>query len=223
MTSQAAIRRAERRCRGRAPRTGRYRAAAWPPPSRRPSPSCPSRACASRPRSPPEEVERRVEQAARAARPRHAHPRLPQGQGPAAGRHPARRARGRPRRGGPRLARPLVRRRASTPPGIAPGRRPRRSTSATCRGEGEPLTFIVRDRRAPDGELGDVQGPRGRPARARGRRRGRRRRARGSCASASRASRPSTSAAAERRLRRHGLRRARRRRAVRGRRRAATS
>ena len=98
---------------------------------------------------PPQEMQTSVERAAAHARARPADARLPQGQGAAAGRHPAHRARGRPRRGRARRAGPLVPRRDRRrrhPPRRRARRRPRRPAAA-----GPAADLHDRDRRAPDG------------------------------------------------------------------------
>ena len=159
-------------------------------PSPPPSPSCPSRACAWRPRCPPPRSRSASPQAAQRARPQPAHPRLPQGQGAAAGDHPARRPRGRARRGGPRVDRRLVQRRHRRRQG-----RPRRRARPRPRraaGRGRAAALLDRDRRPPDGQARRVRGARGRPPRARGRRRGDRQARSSSCASAWPSSRPSS-------------------------------
>ena len=158
---------------------------------------------------PPDEVERARRAGRAAARPRPAHPRLPQGQGPAAGRHPAASA-----------ARPSSTRRSATRSAAGTSTR---STTPASRPVGDPdarprrparrgraADVHDRDRRAPDGRARRVQGRRGRPPRAR------RSTTRpidaevdAAARARSRAWRPSRSAADERRLRRHGLRRAR--------------
>ena len=102
--------------------------------------------------------------------------RLPQGQGPAPGRDPPARPRGGARRGAARVARQLVRRRDRRGRDRADRRaRARRRRPAS---RGHAAVVLDRDRRAPAGEAGQLQGPRGRPPRADRQRRGDRRGAR---------------------------------------------
>ena len=129
--------------------------------------------------------------------------------------------RGGARRGGPRVARALVRR-GGRRGGDRPGRRPQARPRRAARARASRSPSRSRSACARRAELGDYKRPRGRAARARGRRRGRRPRARGA-ARADGQARVRRAAGADRRLRRHRLRGEHRRRAVRRRRGAATS
>ena len=94
---------------------------------------------------PADEVERRVTEAARRARPPAARARLPQGQGPAAGRDPAARPRGGARRGAAQAPRQLVRRRDRGSRDRA-GRRAR-ARRRRAAGRGRAAVVLDRDRR----------------------------------------------------------------------------
>ena len=190
-------------------------------PSPPPSPSCPSRACGCRPRSPPEEVERRIQQAARELGRQMRVPGFRKGKVPP-----------------PVVIRRLGREAvldealrsalgawyadAIDGAGIAPVGEPELDVPSELPAEGAAAAVLDRDRRAPRRQARPVQGPRGRAPRAG---RGGRPDRRGDRAPARPAGHARDRRAAGRarrsrgdRLRRHG-----RRRGVRGRHRRATS
>ena len=105
----------------------------------------------------PEEIERRAPRHRAPARARHAHPRLPQGQGPAAGGHQPRRARGRARRGDPQLARRPGTSDAIVSSGIEPVGDPKLDLG-DLPDEGEPLTFSIEIGVRPPAKLGEYKG-----------------------------------------------------------------
>ena len=144
-------------------------------------------------------------------------PRVPQGQGPAAGRDPPARPRGGARRGAAHARSAAGTSTRSTRPGSRRSASPS-STSATCPSQGEPLAFSIEIGVRPRGQARRVQGPRGRPPRAAGRRT--RRSTRSSSALRERFgdARDRRAPGGDRRPRRGRLRRHGRRRAVRGRR-----